>query len=205
MPANPITTTSNEFDAAVAKHSLLQHPFYVAWSMGTLPVAALKEYASEYGAFIATISQGWQAVGEQEIAEIEEGHSRIWEQSFAASLDTSVAAPRVKEVADLVALTSEMFGEYAAALGALYAFEAQQPFTAQSKLKGLGEHYSQLPERCTDYFRMHAADYDEPALLSAKLDALESGERQRALDACERMSQALFRALSGIHAPYLPN
>jgi pyrroloquinoline-quinone synthase len=205
MPANPITTASSEFDATVARHSLLQHPFYVAWSMGMLPVPALKSYASEYGAFITTISQGWQAVGEQEIAEIEQEHSRVWERSFAASLDTSVAAPQVKEVAELVALASELFGEYAAALGALYAFEAQQPFTAQSKLKGLGEHYTQLPERCADYFRMHAADYDEPALLSAKIDALDAGERQRALQACKRMSQALYRALSGIHAPFLSN
>jgi pyrroloquinoline-quinone synthase len=205
MPANPITTAPNEFDATVAKHSLLEHPFYVAWSMGSLPVAALKEYAREYGAFIATISQGWRAAGEQEIARIEQGHSRVWEETFAASLDTSVAAPQIKEVADLLELTGEMFSEYATALGALYAFEAQQPFTAQSKLKGLGEHYAQLPERCADYFRMHAADYDEPALLSAKIDALEPGERQRALEACERMSQALYRALSGIHASYLPN
>jgi hypothetical protein len=52
---------------------------------------------------------------------------------------------------------------------------------------------------------MHAADYDEPALLSAKIDALDPIERQRALEACERMSQALYRALSGIHASYLPN
>ena len=205
MPANPITTASNQFDAEVARHSLLQHPFYVAWSMGTLPVPALKSYASEYGAFIAKISQGWLAAGEQEIARIEEEHHRVWEQSFAASLDTSIAAPQVKEAADLVALAGEMFGEYATALGALYAFEAQQPFTAQSKLKGLGEHYAQLPERCADYFRMHAADYDEPALLSAKIDALDPIERQRALEACERMSQALYRALSGIHAPFLPN
>jgi pyrroloquinoline-quinone synthase len=205
MPANQITTASNEFDAVVAKHSLLKHPFYVAWSMGTLPVAALKGYASEYGAFIATISQGWRAAGEQEIAGIEDGHSRVWEQSFAASLNTSVAAPQVPEVVDLVALAGEMFGEYATALGALYAFEVQQPFTAQSKLKGLGEHYAQLPERCADYFRMHAADYDEPALLSAKIDALNPGERQRALEACERMSQALYQSLSGIHASFLPN
>jgi pyrroloquinoline-quinone synthase len=205
MPANPITTAPNEFDATVAKHSLLEHPFYVAWSMGLLPVAVLKEYAREYGAFIATISQGWRAAGEQEIARIEQGHSQVWEETFAASLDTSVAAPQIKEVADLLELTGEMFSEYATALGALYAFEAQQPFTAQSKLKGLGEHYAQLPERCADYFRMHAADYDEPALLSAKIDALEPGERQRALEACERMSQALYRALSGIHASYLPN
>jgi pyrroloquinoline-quinone synthase len=173
--------------------------------MGSLPVDALKAYASEYGAFIATISQGWQAASEEEIARVEQGHSCVWEQTFAASLNTSVAAPQVKEVADLVALAGEMFSEYATALGALYAFEAQQPFTAQSKLKGLGEHYTQLPERCADYFRMHAADYDEPALLSAKIDALTLDERQRALDACERMSRALYQALSGIHAPFLPN
>ena len=120
-------------------------------------------------------------------------------------MDTSVAAPQIKEVAGLLVLTREMFSEYATALGALYAFEAQQPFTAQSKLKGLHEYYIQLPASCEEYFRLHAADYDEPALLAAKIDALRTSERQRALDACERMSQALYQALSGIHASYPPN
>jgi pyrroloquinoline-quinone synthase len=171
--------------------------------MGTLPVAALRDYAREYGAFIATIRDGWRAAGDEKIARVEEMHTRVWGDTFAAALGTSIQDPQVGQVTDLLALAREMFGEYSTALGALYAFEAQQPFTAQSKLKGLQEHYAALPEECGEYFRMHQADYDEPAQLAEKIDALQPVERQRALDACQRMSQALYDALSGIHAPYL--
>jgi len=199
----PTLSTAGEFDAAIARRSLLEHPFYVAWSMGTLPVAALRDYAREYGSFIATISDGWRAAGDEKIARVEEMHTRVWGDTFAASLGTSIQDPQVRQVTGLVALAQEMFREYSTALGALYAFEAQQPFTAQSKLTGLQVHYSALPEACSEYFRMHQADYDEPAQLAAKIEALPPAERQRALDACHRMSQALYDALSGIHAPYV--
>jgi pyrroloquinoline-quinone synthase len=197
---SPIHTS--EFDAVVKQYNLLEHPFYVAWSMGTLPVDALRDYAGEYGAFIATISAGWSAAGVEKIARIEQGHTRIWEQTFAASLGTQVVEPQVKEVARLVALADELFDSYPTALGALYAFESQQPFTAQSKLKGLQEHYSQLPGPAGEYFRIHESDYDEPAMLVEKIDALAPDERQQALQACRRMSQALYDALTGIYAAY---
>jgi hypothetical protein len=41
-------------DEIVARYCLLQHPFHLAWSGGTLAVPALKDYAREYGAFIGT-------------------------------------------------------------------------------------------------------------------------------------------------------
>ncbi len=44
MSTDPATTTSRRCDAVIAQHSLLQHPFYVAWSDGTLPVAALSNF-----------------------------------------------------------------------------------------------------------------------------------------------------------------
>ena len=45
----------NELDAVVAKYDLLGHPFYQAWSAGTLPKEALASYAAEYGAFVQTV------------------------------------------------------------------------------------------------------------------------------------------------------
>jgi hypothetical protein len=60
----------------------------------------------------------------------------------------------------------------------------QQPFTAQSKLKGLGKNAQ--PPSAPIIFAC-AEDYDEPALLSAKIDALDPIERRRL--ACERISR----------------
>ena len=190
-------------DAAVTRRSLLQHPFYLAWSDGTLPVPALKDYARDYGAFIRTVAEGWEAVGEPHIAGVEVGHADVWAHTFAAGLETEVDTAQTVEVAALVETAHELFADRVTALGALYAFESQQPYTAQSKLKGLHEHYRQLPECCGEYFRLHTDDFDEPALLSAHMNTLSGTEAERAVTACERMSVALHDALSGLHAPHV--
>jgi pyrroloquinoline-quinone synthase len=204
MSSNSNTTTSSRCDAIIARHSLLQHPFYVAWNNGTLPVAALSDYAREYGAFIDTIADGWDAVGSPAIARIEEEHSQLWERTFAAGLKTSVTSPRIESVAKLVETSRDVFADRATALGGLYAFEAQQPDTARSKLKGLREHYKELPESCGKYFELHLEDYDEPALLAREMDSLTGdAEQEQVLDACEKMCRGLYDALTGIYAPYV--
>jgi pyrroloquinoline-quinone synthase len=197
------TSLSAQCDALIAQHSLLQHPFYIAWSNGTLPVPALKDYAREYGAFIGTISQGWAMAGDSHIARVEEGHAMIWDKNFAVSLGTNVTgSPETAEVAKLVATAKELFSDRPTALGALYAFEAQQPYTAQSKLKGLGEHYKQLPVRACLYFHLHKDDFEEPAKLAGAMEELSEADRARAVEACSKMCEALYDALSGVHAPY---
>jgi len=201
-PANASTTPSARCDALVAARSLLGHPFYQAWSAGTLPVAALRDYAGEYGAFIATIADGWRTAGHDDIAAIEDGHAQVWSQTFARTLDTAVGSPEVAEVADLVAAAEELFGDRATALGALYAFEAQQPATARSKREGLVEHYPQLPRTAGLYFAIHEDDDAEPAMLAADMDALGPDEAERAVAACDRMTKALWDALGGVYAPY---
>jgi len=189
-------------DEIVATHDLLDHPFYQAWSKGTLPVEALRSYAAEYGAFIGTIGDGWKALGRDDIAKHEAAHARLWQDSFAGALGTSVGQPGIKEVGQLVDVARALFKTPASSLGALYAFESQQPRTATSKLKGLRDHYPALPESCGRYFELHTGDYDEVTCLReaiAKMDPTEHGE---ALAACDAMSRMLFDALSGIYEPY---
>ena len=192
-------------DDHIAARSLLDHAFYVAWREGKLPVAALKDYARDYGSFIRTVGDGWARIGEPHIAAIEAGHAEVWESTFAAGLETAVAdEPRTGEVRDLADAARGLFGQGRAdALGALYAFEAQQPHTAQSKLAGLQTHYRDLPECCGEYFRLHSDDHDEPVYLAAQINALAAEDRESAVAACERMSRALHDALTGLHAPYL--
>ena len=199
---NDSIRSNAQCDALIAKKNLLAHPFYQAWSAGTLPVEALKTYAREYGAFIAGIGLGWERAGYSDIAKVEDGHARVWERTFAQSLGTSVGEPETPEVCALIEVEGELFAERATAIGALYAFEAQQPYTAQSKLKGLKEHYSQLPENTGIYFELHENDFDEPAMLAQAIAAMSDDERAEAEAACARMSSALYDALSGIYAPY---
>ena len=60
-----------DFDTIVARRDLLQHPFYQAWSAGTLPVEDLQTYAREYGAFVGMLPRAWQALDDDETAQEE--------------------------------------------------------------------------------------------------------------------------------------
>jgi pyrroloquinoline-quinone synthase len=192
-------------DDHIAARSLLEHAFYVAWNNGTLPVAALKDYARDYGSFIRTVGAGWASIGEPHIAAIEAGHAEVWNSTFAAGLETMIAdEPLNDEARGLAAAALGLFDESRpAALGALYAFEAQQPATSRTKLSGLQKHYSDLPECCGEYFRLHSDDHDEPAYLAAQINALPAEDQESAVASCARMAAALHDALTGLHAPYL--
>jgi len=67
--------TKQRLDSILEKWDLLKHPFYQAWSAGTLPVEALKVYASEYGAFINILENGWKTLDDLETAEEERDNS----------------------------------------------------------------------------------------------------------------------------------
>jgi pyrroloquinoline-quinone synthase len=184
----------------VSRWNLLDHPFYVAWNSGTLPLETLSTYAAEYGEFIGAVPAAWRALGEEGIARVEDGHGKLW-GAFARSLGHPVRTPEVPAVAALCRDFRAMAASPATALGALYAFEAQQPKVAQSKLDGLERHYrAQCPEVSVSYFAAHVDDYEEPAMLEAKLAGMSPAEQAEAREACDRMGQALWGALDGILA-----
>lgn len=190
---------------SVAAHDLLKHPFYQAWNMGTLPTEALRAYAEEYGVFIRSIADGWTTLGESEGARIERRHADLW-SGFALSLGTSVHdAPNSPAVVELLRVTKESFATTPGAIGALYAFELQQPQTAETKLAGLKTHYAHLGEGVKPYFEAHVGESGEDVLLEQKLAALSPADQHLAAQACERMATALWNALSGLTPAHLMN
>ena len=184
-------------DSKIADYNLLNHPFYQAWSAGELPVEALRSYAREYGAFISTVPEGWKALDETEAAAEEIEHIDLW-ADFAAGLDTAVTEAQIPQVKSLMETAHELFSEPTTALGALYAFEVQQPATAQSKLAGLKAFY-QLPESVEPYFVTHSHNEHEAERLLEHIGALPSDSHATVVQACEEMSTALWNALTGIH------
>ncbi|HEY5984246.1 MAG TPA: iron-containing redox enzyme family protein, partial [Anaerolineales bacterium] len=149
-------------DDTVAERSLLKHPFYQAWSAGTLPVEDLQTYAREYGAFIGMLPRAWETLKDFETAEEEQEHAELW-GDFATALGTQVnTSASVDEVANLTSTAARLFAEPATAAGALYAFEVQQPATAKSKLDGLKAHYT-LPASVEPYFEFHSHNEHEAA------------------------------------------
>ncbi|MEK9156547.1 MAG: iron-containing redox enzyme family protein, partial [Patescibacteria group bacterium] len=136
-------------DAAIARWALLKHPFYQAWTLGTLSRAALKRYARDYYPFVARFPRlvsalhsrvddlGTRQLLLENLIDEERGdspHPELWLR-FAegvgvgrADLDESpdAMAPSVKRlVGDYERLARE--APVAAALAALYAYESQIP------------------------------------------------------------------------------
>jgi pyrroloquinoline-quinone synthase len=190
-------TTQQNLDSILGKWDLLKHPFYQAWSAGTLPVDALKVYAAEYGAFIGILANGWETLDDPETAQEEKEHAELWEQ-FAAALGTKVGNPNIPQTIALVNTANELFSSQTKTLGAMYAFEAQQPATATSKLDGLKMHYS-LPSEVEPYFEVHATNWHESKKILAALEGRSPEEQAHANEACEKMAEALWNALTGIH------
>ncbi|MGH7533376.1 MAG: iron-containing redox enzyme family protein, partial [Gemmatimonadales bacterium] len=183
---------------SVERWNLLNHPFYKSWSAGTLPVEALACYAREYGAFIGLLPLGWETQEDAETADEEREHAELW-GDFAGALHTIVGRPTIAETEALCDSARSLFAEPATAMGALYAFEAQQPPTATSKLDGLRQHYT-LGRKAEVYFQKHTANHHEARKLRTRIEALSPADQQRAGTACDQMGQALWNALSGMHA-----
>ncbi|MGO8969038.1 MAG: hypothetical protein ACLQDQ_05655 [Myxococcaceae bacterium] len=196
----PTASTLQGMREAISRYDLLRHPFYQAWSAGTLTVAALAIYAREYGAFIDVLEWGWNALDEPEGAAIERHHVDLW-KGFARALGTTVLdVAALGAGKSLLEEATRSFTTPPEAAGALYAFEAQQPSTARSKLKGLDTYYRSLPAGVRPYFEAHACETGEEALLQRKLARMTEAEQERATAACSRMAKALWDALTSIHA-----
>ena len=185
-----------QLDPILEKWDLLKHPFYEAWSAGTLPMEALRVYAREYEGFISTLPLGWENLKDEATAEEEREHAEMWAgfRSVIGEGDDMRTVPQAEQRA----LTArELFTSPASALGALYAFERQQPATAQSKLEGLQSFYGFAEE---PYFKAHSSNWHESEKILKQMEALSPADQQEARLACERMAAALWDALSGIHS-----
>jgi pyrroloquinoline-quinone synthase len=187
-------------DAIVRQFSLNEHPFYVEWRAGRLPAERLADYAAEWAPFIACIDKGWERIGEPDYAAEEREHDRLWSRFLGALGTGKPGAMRKPHSRTLLAVAERAFASVPEALGALYSFEVQQPATAQSKLAGLREHYSGIvDEAAQEYFRVHATETDEPAMLAARIEGLSEGEFAQAHTACASLSAAAWGALDGVH------
>ncbi|MBS1709049.1 MAG: iron-containing redox enzyme family protein [Armatimonadetes bacterium] len=186
-----------QIDAIVAQFDINNHPFYQEWAAGTLPNAKLQDYAGEYGRFIGTIARGWETIGEPAIAEEERDHEVLW-GDFRYELGLKAESRRAQTDV-LVNAATQYFGEPAEALGALYAFEAQQPRTSEAKLEGLKTHYKEITDKGREYFRIHAADFAEPEMLRAKMAEMTDSDFARTKSACTVVCAAMWSALDGVY------
>lgn len=191
-------TVQNRLRAILEKWNLLKHPFYTEWSHGTLPAEKLTAYSGEYASFIGKIAPLWEACGENAIAAHERQHFELWKR-FASGLGAKSFDASNDATRRLLRHIDASVVSHAPSLGTLYAFEAQQPYTAQSKLLGLRTHYSKL-NADTEYFEVHKDDFEEPKLLLEKIERLPAEEQQRCVEACDETGRLLWDTLTEINS-----
>ena len=207
----------------IAKHDLLCHPYYQAWSAGTLTREDLAAYASDYyhhvAAFPAYLSAFHSRLEDGELRRAvlrnladEEisgrAHSDLWldfAEGMGADRNVVPTSQPIEQVEKAVAWFRGVAasGTRAEALAAFYAYESQVPRVAAEKSKGLKERYGADRKTC-GYFDLHKyADVEHSRvwadLLAAELDR-HPEQREAALTAAENSAKILWQVLDGMEA-----
>ena len=225
--------TTQEFfeqlNARIAKHDLLCHPFYKAWSAGELTREDLREYAMDYyhhvEAFPTYLAELGIRLDEGELRRavlanlydekgLEDGagktaveHSELWldfAEGMGAEREIYGHSP-VPEVAGLMQFFHRVAsdGIPEEALAAFYAYESQVPRVAAEKARGLRETYG-ADEKTCGYFNLHTtADVYHSQVWQQQLaKRIEANPEtaDKALAAGEAAAKALWRALDGIES-----
>ncbi|MEW5884288.1 MAG: iron-containing redox enzyme family protein [Armatimonadota bacterium] len=193
-----MATRAEQIRSIVDRFDLNRHPFYTAWREGTLPMEMLSRYAVEYGELVGTIPAAWEALGSREYAAEERYHHSLWEK-FAAEVHSGTEEPWTGAGETPLSVTARcLFGDARPeALGALYAFEVQQPVTSRVKLDGLKDHY-RLGVEAQEYFEEHADKWHEVEDLDRELNSLTDAEFERAKTAAAVMAGAMWLGLDRI-------
>ena len=220
------STFESDLLAAVMQHSMLKHPFYVAWSEGRLSKEVLQEYAKQYYAHVRAFPTYVSAVHShcddletrqmllENLIEEEQGadnHPELWLR-FAESLGVTrdevrnaELLPRTKDsVARLKQLTQS--ADYREGLAALYAYESQIPEVAQTKRAGLKEFYGIDDERGVSFFRVHESIdllHKEVEQRILAKECVTPEDRERVTVAANAGAQALWLFLDGVQEAYL--
>lgn len=218
----PNTQLLEKIDAAIAEKNLLKHPFYQDWQAGKLSRESLQLYAAQYYRHVeafpkhlwvlaARADESLQPVVLENLAEEENPagpHPQLW-RDFAAALGVSeediTAAPSLPGTQNLVHTFRDICANrpVAEAVAALYAYEAQVPEIATTKIGGLKRFYGISDAKGTAYFSVHEeADKAHRAAwrnwLAENAPVHGTGEEQ-ILDSTTDALNALWGALDAVH------
>jgi len=207
---------STRLSEVLAEHSLLSHPYYQAWNRGDLSRETLRDYAVQYFAqvdafprFVSTVHSHCpdirvrkvllQNLVDEELHGAD--HPELWLR-FAEALGASPESCRRAELLEETRATVDTLfqlasGDWRDGLCALFAYEAQVPEVARTKMDGLRRFYGLTDERALSFFQAHLAyDVEHARAVASLVDAhAEPGRAERATRAA---AQALWGFLDGV-------
>ena len=215
----PNTQLLEKLDAAIAEKGLLKHPFYQDWQMGKLTREDLQLYAAQYYRHVEAFPKHLRVLAArsegplrdiilENLAEEENPsrpHPKLW-RDFAASLGVNeediTSCPALPGTQTVVETFREIVGDrpVAEAVAALYAYEAQVPEVATTKIDGLQKFYGVNSPKALAYFTVHEeADKAHRAAWRGWLEEHALGDEEEILATTKQALDALWGALDAIH------
>ena len=201
----------DRFAAVASEKDVLEHPFYVRWSEGTLTREELATYSGQYRHAVVALAAASRRAApaadgalrehlEDHAAE-ETAHIEVWDRFVAATGGDAGAEP-APETELCAAAWAGAGRSPAATLAALYAIESAQPQISSVKQQGLVELYGYEEGPATDYFEIHATlDHDHAEAHRRHLESsLESGDvdQDELIAAAREVLRANWTLLDGV-------
>ena len=207
-----------EIEKILDNKSLLKHPFYQAWTMGTLTREDLAYYAQQYYQQEARFPRYVSAVHSncpeikprqmllENLTHEESGpdnHPELW-LAFAGAVGASRESVINAEMNSGTKRCVKTFdrlsrGGWQGGLAALYAYEAQQPAVAKTKIEGLKKNYGLTSRAALNFFQVHETmdvwhSESEKTILTDEIrknPALAENIKASVFEACDALNALL--------------
>jgi pyrroloquinoline-quinone synthase len=215
----PNTQLLERLDAAIAEKNLLKHPFYQDWQAGRLSREALQLYAAQYYRHVEAFPKHLRVLAARTEGPLRETvienlreeedpdapHPKLW-RDFAAALgvapDDISYCPALPGTQAVVSTFREICGDrpVAEAVAALYAYEAQVPEIASTKIDGLRKFYGVDRPEALAYFTIHEeADKIHREAWRGWLREHAEGSEDEIMATAQEALNALWGALDAVH------
>ncbi len=209
---------SEQLNKKLDEYHLLNHPFYKSWNEGKLTREIIKDYAEQYyqhvKAFPRYISATHSLCADIEKRKIllenlqdeenrDKDHPKLWRNFAFAMGSNKKEIESVKEEKFTSELIENFFkngrASYAEGLASLYTYERQIPEIAETKIRGLKNHYGVTSKEGLEFFEVHkAADVYHREACEKLLDDLPPEEQKKAEVSALSTAKYLWNFLSGI-------
>ena len=209
---------SKELNKKLDEYHLLKHPFYKSWNDGKLTREIIKDYAEQYyqhvKAFPRYISATHSLCEDIEKRKIllenlqdEENrdgdHPKLWKDFALAVGSNREDIESVKEEKFTTELIENFFkngrASYAEGLASLYTYERQIPEIAETKIRGLKNHYGVTSKKGLKFFEVHkTADVYHRQACEQLLDSMSKKEQEKAEKSALSTAKYLWNFLTGM-------
>ena len=209
---------SKQLNEKLDEYHLLKHPFYKSWNEGKLTRKIIRDYAEQYyqhvKAFPRYISATHSLCDDikkrkillenlQDEEKSGADHPKLWKNFAIAMGSDSKKIDNTTKEKFTVEMIDNFFkngrSSYAEGLASLYTYERQIPEIAETKIRGLKNHYGVTSKKGLEFFEVHkAADIYHREACEKLLDDLSPEEQKKAEVSALSTAKYLWNFLTGI-------